>query len=62
MSFVEMWMDPELSYRATSVRKTKEISYINTYMWNLKKWRRWTYFLGSDRAADVKNELADTGK
>ena len=37
MSFVEMWMDPELSYRATSVRKTKEISYINTYMWNLKK-------------------------
>ena len=35
-SFVEMWMNLELSYRVKSQRE-KEISYINVYMWNLEK-------------------------
>ena len=37
-SFVEMWMDLETVI--PSEVSQKEISYMNTYMWNLEKWYR----------------------
>ena len=38
----------------------KQISYINTYMWNLEKWYRWTSLQGRNRDTDVENECMDT--
>ena len=39
-SFVEMWMDLETVIQSEVSQKEKQISYINTYMWNLEKWYR----------------------
>ena len=44
-----------LSYRAKSVWKSKTILYINTYMWSLGKWYRWTYLQSRNRGADAEN-------
>ena len=40
--------------------REKQISYINTYMWNLKKWYRWTGLQGRNRDTDVENKSMDT--
>ena len=50
LSFVEMWMDLE-SVIQSEVKSEgeKQISYINTYMWNPEKWYRWTYLQGRNR-------------
>ena len=37
-----------------------QISYINTYMWNLKKWYRWAYLQSRKRGTDVENKGTDT--
>ena len=38
-SFVEMWMDLETVIQSeVKSEREKQISYINTYMWNLEKW------------------------
>ena len=34
--------------------REKQTSNINTYMWNLQKWYRWTYFQSRNRDTDVK--------
>ena len=39
-SFVEMWKDLETVIQSEVSQKEKNISYINTYMWNLEKWYR----------------------
>ena len=44
---VSIWMDLE-SIIQSEVNQRK-ISYINTYIWNLGKWSRWTYWQGSNR-------------
>ena len=31
------------------------MSYINTYIWNLEKWYRWTYVQWRNRGADIEN-------
>ena len=36
-SFVETWMDLETIIQSEVSRKEKKKSYINTYIWNLKK-------------------------
>ena len=36
--FIERWMDPEMVIQSeVSQKEKKQISYINTYMWNLEK-------------------------
>ena len=40
--------------------REKQISYINTYIWNLEKWDWWTYLQGSN--GDVENRLMDKGR
>ena len=38
-SFVETWMDLETVIQSeVSSEREIQISYINTYMWNLEKW------------------------
>ena len=39
-SLVETWMDPETVIQNEVSQKEKQISYINTYLWNLEKWYR----------------------
>ena len=40
-SFVETWMDIETVIQSeVKSEREKQISYINTYMWNLGKWYR----------------------
>ena len=39
-SFVETWMNLETVIQNEVSQKEKNISYINTYMWNLEKWYR----------------------
>ena len=39
-SFVETWMDLETVIQNEVSQREKQISYINTYMWNLKNWYR----------------------
>ena len=38
----------------------KQISYINTYMWNLEKWYRWIGLQGRNWDTDVENKRMDT--
>ena len=38
----------------------KQILYINTYMWNLEKWYRWTGLQGRNGDTDVENKHMDT--
>ena len=40
--------------------REKQISYINTYMWNLEKWYRWPYLQSRNRGTDVENKYMDT--
>ena len=42
-----------------SERKTP-IQYINTYMWNLERWKQWPYMWESKRDTDIKNRLLDS--
>ena len=35
----------------------RQISYDITYMWNLKKWYKWTYLQNRNRLTDIENKL-----
>ena len=41
-------------------KREKQISYINTYVWNIERQYRWTYLQGSSGDADIENRLVDT--
>ena len=38
----------------------RQISYDIIYMWNLKKWYKWTYLQNRNRVTDVENKLMVT--
>ena len=60
-SFVETWMDLETVIQSEVSQKEKnKYFYINTYMWNLEKWFRWTSLQGRNRDTDVENKRMDT--
>ena len=53
---------PRVCHREwNKLERIKQISYINTYMWNLEKRYRWTYLQGRNRDAVIENEPVDTG-
>ena len=58
-SFVEMWMDLETVIESEVSQKEKN-KYINTYMWNLEKWYRWTGLQARNRDINVGNKCMDT--
>ena len=39
--------------------RERHISYV-AYMWNLKKWYKWTYLQNRNRVTDVENKLTVT--
>ena len=36
--------------------RERQTSYDTTYMWNLKKWYKWTYLQNRNRVTDVENK------
>ena len=40
--------------------KERQISYINTHIWNLERWYWWTYLQGSKGDTDIKKSLLVT--
>ena len=40
--------------------KEKQISYINSHMWNIEKWYRWNGLQGRNWDTDVENKHMDT--
>ena len=54
---LEVWFHTKWS----KSEREKQVSYINAYVWNLKKWYRWTYLWDRDRDAGVENGHVDTG-
>ena len=40
--------------------RERQIPYDITYMWNLKKWYKWTYLQNRNRVIDVENKLMVT--
>ena len=40
--------------------RERQISYNITYMWNLKKWHKWTYLQNRNRLTDTENKLMVT--
>ena len=42
--------------------KERQMSYDIAYMWNLKKWYKWTYLHNRDRLMDTENKCMITGK
>ena len=48
----------KLKSRSQSERE-KRISYINTQMWNLEKWYRWSHLQSRDRYKDMENKCTD---
>ena len=61
-SFAETWMDLEtVTQSEVSQKEKKQISYINTYMWNLKKnWYRRCYLQSRNRDTDAENKRMET--
>jgi len=39
--------------------REKQISYANTYIWNLERWYRGTYLQSSNGDTDIANRLMD---
>ena len=40
--------------------RERQISHAITYMWNLKKWYKWTYLQNRNRLTDIENKLTVT--
>ena len=40
--------------------RKRQIPYINTYIWNLERWKQWSYIQGSKEDTDVKNTFLDS--
>ena len=51
-------MDGPRDYHIKSSKSDREgqALYDATYMWNLKKWYRWTYLQNRDRLIDVESK------
>ena len=41
--------------------RERQMPYDNTYMQNLKKWYKWTYFQNRNRLTDLENKLGREG-
>ena len=60
MPFAATQMDLEIII-LSEVSQTEKDKYHIAYMWNLKKWYKWTYLQNRDRVTDVENKLMVTG-
>ena len=59
MPFAAIWMDLEIII-LSELDSERQTSYDITYMWNLKKWYKWTYLQTRNRLTDIENKLMVT--
>ena len=52
--------EPGACYTDWSKSEERQISYINTYIWNLERRYWWTYLRGNNGDTDIENRLVDT--
>ena len=57
MPFAATWLDLEI-ITLGEVNQTEKgyLSYDIAYMWNLKKWYKWTYIQNRNRPTDIENK------
>ena len=57
-------MDGHRDYHSKwgSSDRERQISYDITYIWNLKKWHKWTYLQNRNRDIDHKKDKRERGK
>ena len=61
MSFATTWMEPrDFHIKWSKSDGERQITYDITYMWNLKKWYKWTYLQNRNRLTDTENKLMIT--
>ena len=53
-------MDLEAHTEWSKSEREKQISYINTYIWNLENWHKSSYLQSKNRDTGVKNKYMDT--
>ena len=64
-SVLVRWMNPEPVTEWNKSKREKQISCINTYIWNLEKWSWWTYLQGQEwrcRHRDILVDIAGGGE
>ena len=54
-------VDKPRAYYTEWSKSEKQISYINTYIWNLERWCWWMYLQGNNGDTDIGKGLKDTG-
>ena len=59
MPFAATWTDLEIIILSEVVRE-RQLSYVIIYMWNLKRWYKWTYLQNRNRLIDIENKLMVT--
>ena len=59
-SVLMRWMNLEPIIEWSKLEREKQISYIDTYMWNLERWYWWTYLPSSNGDADIETRLVGT--
>ena len=53
-------MDGPRDYHVKWISQTEKDKYNIAYMWNLKKWYKWTYLQNRNRLTDIENKLMVT--
>ena len=48
--------------QARILKRERQISHTNTYIWNLENWYWWTYLQSSNGDPDIENRLVNTGR
>ena len=43
--------------KQSKLNRERQILHDITYMWNVKKWYKWTYLCNGNRVTDVENRL-----
>ena len=61
-SVLMRWMNLEPIIQSEVSQKEKDKYHSNTYIWNLEKWYRRIYLLGSNGETDIENRLMDVGR
>ena len=61
MPFAATWMDLEIHTKWSKSHRERQISHDFAYMWNLKKWYKWTYSQNRNRLTVLENKLMVTG-
>ena len=52
-------VDEPRTYYTELSESEKQLSYTNTYIWNLERWYWWNYLQGSNGGTNIENRLME---